>query len=31
MGCLKDPLEETVVLPVGIRVDEAGHQALLCP
>lgn len=31
MGCLKDPVEEIGVLPVVIRVDEAGHQALLCP
>lgn len=31
VGCLKDPVEETVVLPVVIRVDEAGHWGLLCP
>lgn len=27
MGCLKDPVEEIVVLPVVIRVDEAEHEA----
>lgn len=31
VGCLKDPVEETVVLPVLIRIDGAGHQALLGP
>lgn len=27
MGCLKDPVEESVVLPVAVRVDEARHEA----
>lgn len=31
MRCLKDPVEEIVVLPVVIRVDAAGHEALQCP
>ena len=31
VGCLKDPVEETLVLPVVIRVHEVGHWALLCP
>lgn len=26
VGCLKDPVKETVVIPIVIRVDEAGHE-----
>jgi len=31
VGCLKDPVEENVILPVVIGVDEAGNDTLLCP
>lgn len=30
-GCLKDPADETVVLPVVTGKNEVRHQDLLCP